>query len=64
MPPCTDGHDWRPTGREGVHVEFPTKTNGWRRLYAGYVRCAKCRQDGFRKRSSAVVYTWRREDVT
>ncbi len=56
---CT--HDWRPTGRQGTHVDFPTKTKGRNVLHAVYLRCAHCQQDGFRRTYSPVVYTWTKE---
>lgn len=45
---CT--HDWQDSGRKQVHA-FGAP--------AIYVRCAKCGQDGFRRHSSPVIYTWR-----
>lgn len=52
-------HDWKETGERGVHCEFPTKTKGVRKLFAIYLKCARCGQDGFRKPGSKVIYTWR-----
>lgn len=54
-------HTWVETGRSDLHVEFPTKTQGVRKLNAVYVRCANCGQVGFRNANnpgSKVVYTW------
>lgn len=56
-------HLWQPTGRVDVHVEFPTKNNGRKQLIAHYVRCARCRQDGFQRPGSAVIYTWARDSA-
>lgn len=60
---CELPRDWQPTGKRGIHCEFPTKTNGVRALYAIYVRCARCGRPGFRKPGSPVVYTWNPEDA-
>lgn len=54
-------HSWKPTGKEGIHTSFPTKTNGVYHLPAIYVRCENCGQMGFRKPGSLVVYTWARD---
>lgn len=57
-------HLWRATGRQDVHVEFPTKTEGRNVLFAFYVRCVWCKQDGFKRHpESRVIYTWRKEDA-
>jgi hypothetical protein len=51
-------HNWV-RGKYGIHVEFPTKTQGKRQLRVLYLRCSKCNQDGFRKTNgSDVIYTW------
>ncbi len=58
---CT--HDWGTTGREDVHVDFPTKTKGRNVLHADYLRCTHCSQDGFRRTYSNVVYTWTKDQT-
>ena len=60
-PPC-DPHQWIATGRREPHVNIPP----WN-LPVDYVRCAVCRQNGFRRSwarnaltglTSRVVFTW------
>lgn len=53
----THQHQWVTTGKQGVHVEFPTVTKGRKQLYAIYLRCP-CGQDGFQRPGNPVVYTW------
>lgn len=58
-------HDWRPTGKEGRHVDFTISRGKSSHqhviVWARYVRCAKCQQEGFRRPSRGsgeLVYTW------
>jgi len=52
-------HIWGSTGKQGVHVEFPTETSGKKQLYAFYVRCIKCGQLGFRRHPhDPLIFTW------
>lgn len=51
-------HKWSEPYWSGVHCEFPTKTQGVRELFVGYVRCKECGQKGFVKPGSPVIYTW------
>jgi hypothetical protein len=56
-----DPHEWRETGRRDTHVEFTHILNGQhvtRRCFAIYVSCRACKQVGFRKPASRIVYTW------
>ena len=55
-------HDWRSTFRRGIHVEFPTKTQGKRQLVVEYLRCSTCGQDGF-SRNGGVIYTWTKDEA-
>lgn len=55
-------HQWRETSKWGVHIDFPTKTQGRREVMAIYVGCP-CGQIGFRRPGSKVVYTWSKEDA-
>jgi hypothetical protein len=51
-------HDWVKTGKQGVHIDFPSATQGRHELHCYYLKCATCGQIGFRRYHSAVVYTW------
>lgn len=58
-------HFWRATGRVEVHIEgkFGDPTKPKVELIAHYVRCALCRQMGFKRHpTQTVIYTWRRGD--
>lgn len=61
MTPC-EPHDWKETGFQRRHVEGG-HIDGKPLFKYGtpivtYVRCGKCKQDGYRKPPSMVVYTW------
>lgn len=54
-------HLWRDTGKQDLHVDFMHIVDGQHRTsrcFAIYVRCDTCKQPGFRKPGSRVVYTW------
>lgn len=58
-------HDWKPTGERDIHVDITYKRTDGRHdrclVDAIYVRCARCRQWGYRngqRPESRVVYTW------
>lgn len=60
-------HDWKVTGERAPHVDFTYKRSNLRHDHcyvdAIYVRCAQCKQWGFRngtRPDSRVVYTWSR----
>ncbi len=57
------GHEWKETGEQGAHIDFKYQGASGRhrhaRVFAIYVRCVYCGQQGFRKPGSRVVYTWR-----
>lgn len=50
-------HEWRETGRRDNHVGGEIFKYGT--TVVTYVRCARCRQDGFRREHSEIVFTWR-----
>lgn len=54
-PPC---HVWAATGRVDYHAPLDQKASP-----VEFFRCIHCRQDGFRRFGSKVVYTWRKEDA-
>lgn len=58
MPCPNDQHEWRDTGKTGIHIEW-TKGQIKRTVFAFYDRCAKCGQMGYRRnRPARLRYTW------
>lgn len=49
-------HDWKETGVRRPHVEGAMFKYGT--PIVTYVRCTVCKQDGYRKPPSRVIYTW------
>lgn len=53
MPCAPNEHDWQERGR-GDHAYERNVI---------LVRCAKCRQDGYRRKVNGVVFTWAKADA-
>ena len=51
-------HEWQSTGRVDYHAPLDQRASP-----VEFVRCKHCRQDGFRRFGSKVVFTWRAADV-
>lgn len=49
-------HEWKETGERRPHVEGAIFIHGT--SVAIYLRCAKCRQNGFRFVGKRLIYTW------
>lgn len=51
------GHEWKETGEQGAHIDFKYQGASGRhrhaRVFAIYVRCAYCGQQGFRRSGAA-----------
>jgi len=57
-----DPHRWVLTGRVDHHA-ISEDSEGRPLLPVVFLRCADCRQNGFQKQTSRVIYTWRSEDA-
>lgn len=50
-------HSWQITGRQAVHAKVG------KAIPVYYLFCCRCKQSGFQRGGSAVVYTWTQDET-